>query len=372
MPHRRMLATAAAISMLGAAVAAPSFAQDEPAPPEATPNPVPLEVPSGDGTAVRLTTEEGDIVIGLFNESAPVAAENFLNLAESGFYDGVGFHRVVPGFVVQGGDPEGTGRGGPGYTIEDEEVVGEYGRGIVAMARSQQPNSQGSQFFFVLDDDAKGALDSARTYSIFGRVVEGMDVVDAIVEARPPSDQIEDPVKILSASVEQVELPPEPTPQPPTAAEAAASALAAQVPTEILGYTLEQNSFTAEQIRQQLAPEAMSEIDQIAADNDVDAEAFAVVQAGATTADGFVSAASASLPGVPGETIADAATQMIFGIDADVAQSEEVIGDREVTRIELVPEPGPGDVAYRFVDDEVVWFVITTEEDIEAAISALG
>ena len=251
MPHRRMLAAAAALSLITAGLAAPALAQDEEAPlapPLATPNPEPMEVPSGDGTAVRLTTDLGDVVIGLFNESAPVAAENFLNLAESGFYDGVGFHRVVPGFVVQGGDPEGTGGGGPGYTIEDEEVVGQYGRGIVAMARTQAPNSQGSQFFFVLDDSAEPPLEDARTYVIFGRVIEGMDVVDAIVEAREPSDLIEDPVRIISTSTEQAELPPEPTPEPPSEAEVAAAELEAMLPVEVAGLPLETTAFTSDQI----------------------------------------------------------------------------------------------------------------------------
>jgi cyclophilin family peptidyl-prolyl cis-trans isomerase len=115
-----------------------------------------------------------------------VAAENFVNLAEYGYYDGVIFHRIVPGFVIQGGDPTGTGTGHPGYRIPDEPVVGKYGRGIVAMARSSQPNSQGSQFFIVVDDGAERALESARTYAIFGRVTSGMDVVDKIVTA--PND----------------------------------------------------------------------------------------------------------------------------------------------------------------------------------------
>ena len=126
------------------------------------------------------------------------------------------FHRIVPGFVIQGGDPTGTGSGDAGYSIVDEPVVGEYGRGIVAMARTQAPNSQGSQFFIVLDDDAKGALDQYRTYAIFGRVVEGMDVVDAI--AAGPStghsdDRALEPVAIESTTIEQVVLPPEPSPR---------------------------------------------------------------------------------------------------------------------------------------------------------------
>jgi cyclophilin family peptidyl-prolyl cis-trans isomerase len=366
-----MLSVAAALTLTVAGAAAPVAAQDEaPAPPQATPNPVAMEVPSGDGTAVRLTTEEGDVVIGLFNESAPVASENFLNLATSGFYDGVGFHRVVPGFVVQGGDPDGTGSGGPGYTIEDEEVVGEYGRGIVAMARTPQPNSQGSQFFFVLDDSAKGALESARTYAIFGRVIEGMDVVDRIVEARPPSDQIEDPVKILSATVEQVELPPEPTPAPPTASEMAATELAALVPSEVLGYPIEQNVFTAEDIAVAV-PDSTSEFEAIATENDADAGLLAVVQAGSATESGFISLAAGSMEGVPAEAIASALTSLLFGVGDEAVLGEEVIADRDVTRIGLSPEAGLGEVAYRVVSGDAVWFVVTTEDDVDGAIAAL-
>ena len=92
----------------------------------------------------------------------------------------------MPDFVIQGGDPNGDGTGGPGYTIPDEQVVGDYGRGVVAMARTSQPNSQGSQFFIVVDDAARPALEQYRTYVIFGEVVSGMDVVDQIA-ARPNS-----------------------------------------------------------------------------------------------------------------------------------------------------------------------------------------
>ena len=89
---------------------------------------------------------------------SPIAAGNFVALAGCGFYDGVVFHRVVPGFVIQGGDPTGTGTGGPGYEIQDEPVTATYGRGTVAMARTSAPNSVGSQFFVVLDDGAREAL----------------------------------------------------------------------------------------------------------------------------------------------------------------------------------------------------------------------
>jgi peptidyl-prolyl cis-trans isomerase B (cyclophilin B) len=150
------------------------------APPAATPLASPPAQPSGDGTKATISTQLGTIVIEMYNRSAPVAAQNFVNLAKAGFYNGTTFHRLVPGFVIQGGDPNGNGSGGPGYTIPDEPVVGAYRRGIVAMARTSQPHSQGSQFFIVLDDAASQSLDQARTYVIFGNVVQGMDVVDKI------------------------------------------------------------------------------------------------------------------------------------------------------------------------------------------------
>jgi len=149
-------------------------------PPTATPLANPPAQASGDGTKVTISTKVGDIVVEIYNRSAPVASQNFVNLAAAGFYNGTTFHRLVPGFVIQGGDPSGNGSGGPGYTIPDEPVVGAYKRGIVAMARTPQPNSQGSQFFIVLADSAAQALDAARTYVIFGNVVQGMDVVDKI------------------------------------------------------------------------------------------------------------------------------------------------------------------------------------------------
>jgi peptidyl-prolyl cis-trans isomerase B (cyclophilin B) len=369
MPHRRLLAAVAALSMV-AATALPAVAQEEErplGPPEATPNPVALEIPAGDGTAVRLTTEEGDVVIGLFNESAPVASENFLNLASSGFYDGVGFHRAVPGFVLQGGDPEGTGRGGPGYTIQDEEVVGQYGRGVVAMARTQAPDSQGSQFFIILDDAAEGALESFRTYTIFGRVVEGMDVVDAIVAAREPSDQIADPVRIISASVEQVELPPEPTPPPPTPAEAAAAELGALMPDVAAGYDLQQIVFTLEEVASQFDPEIVAELQAIVDEAGGDLNLMAVAQASAQDADGFVSIAAASVPDVEGALVVEPIAGLLLpGADLGTA-TEATFGERTVSEIDL----GNGQLIYYFPSDDVVWFVTTNAEDVESIINAL-
>jgi cyclophilin family peptidyl-prolyl cis-trans isomerase len=141
---------------------------------------------------VAIDTDKGTITIKIEADLSPIAAGNFVALASCGYYDGVVFHRVVPGFVIQGGDgqygkppvdPNVVGTGGPGYTIQDEPVTATYGRGTVAMARTPLPNSVGSQFFIVLDDSARTSLASANTYQIIGTVTAGMDAVDAIAAA---------------------------------------------------------------------------------------------------------------------------------------------------------------------------------------------
>lgn len=124
---------------------------------------------------IRITTEKGDIVFVLFEDTAPKTTQNFITLANDGFYDGLTFHRREEGFVIQGGDPNGNGTGGPGYTFEDElDDDHQYTRGIVAMA-NRGPDTNGSQFFIMLDD-----VPLPKAYSIFGEVIEGMDIVDAI------------------------------------------------------------------------------------------------------------------------------------------------------------------------------------------------
>ena len=125
---------------------------------------------------VTITTDKGDIVMELDPKLAPMTVNNFVALARRGFYDGVTFHRVVPNFVIQGGDPEGTGRGGPGYTFPDEPVRGEYTHGAVAMANAG-PDTNGSQFFICIDD-CRTKLDKA--YNLFGYVSAGLDVADRI------------------------------------------------------------------------------------------------------------------------------------------------------------------------------------------------
>jgi cyclophilin family peptidyl-prolyl cis-trans isomerase len=129
-------------------------------------------------STATMTTNHGDIVIELFDDDAPKTVENFRKLAGDGFYDGLIFHRVIPDFMIQGGCPQGTGTGGPGYTFEDEINDHKVARGALAMANSG-PNTNGSQFFIVTTQEAPW-LDGKHT--VFGEVTSGMDVVDAIGE----------------------------------------------------------------------------------------------------------------------------------------------------------------------------------------------
>jgi peptidyl-prolyl cis-trans isomerase B (cyclophilin B) len=127
-------------------------------------------------TTATLHTNHGAIAIELFDDDAPRTVENFLKLARDGFYNGIIFHRVIPDFMVQGGDPTGTGSGGPGYQFEDEFNDNKVVRGALAMANAG-PNTNGSQFFIVTTEAASW-LDGKHT--VFGRVTDGMDVVDTI------------------------------------------------------------------------------------------------------------------------------------------------------------------------------------------------
>ena len=127
-------------------------------------------------SSATLHTNQGDIAVELFDDDAPKTVDNFTSLARKGFYDGIIFHRVIPDFMIQGGDPTGTGSGGPGYTFEDEFNDHPVARGALAMANAG-PNTNGSQFFIVTAE-ACPWLDGKHT--VFGRVTGGMDVVDAI------------------------------------------------------------------------------------------------------------------------------------------------------------------------------------------------
>ena len=158
-------------------------------------------------------TDKGDIVMEIDGALSPIAAGNFVALADCGYYDGVVFHRVVDKFVIQGGDgqygrspnvdPAHMGQGGPPYTIQDEPVTTPYTRGTVAMARTAEPNSVGSQFFIVLDDAAAQSLADPKynNYQIIGKVTSGMDTVDAIAAAAAGQENPTNPVVMTDVSV---------------------------------------------------------------------------------------------------------------------------------------------------------------------------
>jgi dolichyl-diphosphooligosaccharide--protein glycosyltransferase len=215
-PVTRRVPAVLAVLVLAAAVSACSGETATPSPvtPSAEPSPTgaastcptapPDPLPAGETRTVTIETGLGSIDIALEADLSPIAVGNFVALAECGYYDGVVFHRVVPGFVIQAGDgqygrksslePSLVGTGGPGYTIRDEVVSVAYERGIVAMARTRAPDSVGSQFFIVLDDAARGSLEQANTYQIIGRVTAGMEAADAIAsaaDAEIPSDPVE-------------------------------------------------------------------------------------------------------------------------------------------------------------------------------------
>ncbi len=181
-----------------------------PMPPRSTPSgeivrkypaPPPMTIDKTKAYFAVLKTGLGDIKIALDAKTTPITVNNFVFLARNRFYDGLVFHRVVKNFMIQGGDPNGNGTGGPGYTFNDEPFTGDYLRGTVAMANSG-PNTNGSQFF-IMHKDYK----LAPHYVIFGRVISGMNVVDKIAsgavnlnEMGEPSDPV-NPIKINSVEI---------------------------------------------------------------------------------------------------------------------------------------------------------------------------
>jgi peptidyl-prolyl cis-trans isomerase A (cyclophilin A) len=174
--------------------AAPSASSASSAPSEAVASPgacptsQPAALPAGETRTISMGTELGEMTIKLEADLSPIATGQVAALVSCGYYDGSVFHRVVPGFVIQGGQAEELG-----YTIQDEPVTATYERGVVAMARTGAPNSVTTQFFIVLDDAAQGALASYNTYQIVGHVTAGMEVADAIAaaaDAENPSDPV--------------------------------------------------------------------------------------------------------------------------------------------------------------------------------------
>lgn len=153
-------------------------------------------------TSATIKTSKGDIEISFYPKDAPNTVENFVKLAQKGFYDGVIFHRIIKGFMIQGGDPTGTGMGGPGYKFADElnpsspSYQAGYKKGVVAMANSG-PDTNGSQFFIMLAD-----YPLPNNYTIFGKVTKGQEVVDEIGKEQTDSnDRPTTPIKMLSVTV---------------------------------------------------------------------------------------------------------------------------------------------------------------------------
>ena len=139
-----------------------------------------MQIDPNKSYTATIQTSKGDITAELYPQDAPKTVNNFVFLTHEGYYDGVIFHRVIPGFMVQTGDPEGTGAGGPGYEFEDEPVKRRYEVGTLAMANAG-PDTNGSQFFIVQGPDASHLPPN---YTIFGKVTQGMDVVDAIANVQ--------------------------------------------------------------------------------------------------------------------------------------------------------------------------------------------
>jgi TonB family protein len=203
-----------------------------PAPAPQTPAPVPAVLPPANAKpaavnpaathpVATIETSKGAIKIELYPEEAPKTVENFVTLVKKGFYDGLTFHRVVPNFVIQGGDPSGDGTGGPGYRIEDEQNKSlTHDVGAVAMAKTpNQPNSAGSQFYIVIGKPAHG-LDGG--YTIFGRVIDGQAVAEQIAKGD----------KMTKVSIAEPEAAPSPTAA--TGGDATAPATGAEVTKIVL------------------------------------------------------------------------------------------------------------------------------------------
>jgi cyclophilin family peptidyl-prolyl cis-trans isomerase len=166
-------------------------------------SPPPMSIDQSKEYKATIKTSFGDIVVQLFPKDAPIAVNNFVFLARHGFCDGVKFHRVVKGFVIQGGDPTGTGGGGPGYKFADEKVTRDYVAGTLAMANAG-PNTNGSQFFITLAD-----LNLPKNYTIFGIVTSGFNIVEKIGDVpvtRAPGGEMSLPtvdVLINSITIEE-------------------------------------------------------------------------------------------------------------------------------------------------------------------------
>jgi cyclophilin family peptidyl-prolyl cis-trans isomerase len=162
-----------------------------------------MQIDPAKSYTATMVTSAGTIGIEFYPKDAPKTVNNFVSLAKAGYYDNTPFHRIIDGFVIQGGDPTGTGTGGPGYRFSDEPITKEYEKGTLAMANSG-PNTNGSQFF-ICTADLKGKL--GKNYTIFGKVVSGLDVVDALNKTQVKSSSTGErsspvnPVTLVSVTI---------------------------------------------------------------------------------------------------------------------------------------------------------------------------
>lgn len=163
-------------------------------------SPMDIQIDTNKKYVATLHTTKGDIEIAMDTKQTPVTTNNFVTLARKDFYNGTIFHRTIANFMIQGGDPQGTGSGGPGYKFDDEPITGEYTRGTVAMANSGR-NTNGSQFFIMHAD-----VPLPKNYVIFGKVTKGLDVVDAIATAPVTSSGGEKSKPVSPVVVEKVEI----------------------------------------------------------------------------------------------------------------------------------------------------------------------
>jgi peptidyl-prolyl cis-trans isomerase B (cyclophilin B) len=162
--------------------------------------PPPMTIDPNKQYTATIDTTAGEIKLELYPKDAPNHVNSFVFLARDGYYEGVIFHRVIPGFMIQGGDPTGTGSGGPGYNLKSEFNARSHKRGVLSMARTNDPNSAGSQFFLMHEDSP--FLD--KQYTAFGMITNGIEVVDKIVSApRDANDRPRDPTKINKITIEE-------------------------------------------------------------------------------------------------------------------------------------------------------------------------
>lgn len=195
-----------ACSVAGGATPLPTIGPSTAGAGSTCPTSQPPALAKGETRTITIQTDKGAIAIKVQADLSPIAAGNLVALAGCGFYDGLVFHRVATlqdgtPFVIQGGDPTFTGRSPLGYAIQDEPVTATYQRGTVAMARTSQPNSVGSQFFIVLDDKDQSVLAAYNTYQIVGSVASGMDAVDAIYAAAGGQEQPANPIAMSKVTV---------------------------------------------------------------------------------------------------------------------------------------------------------------------------